>query len=86
MRTLGQAILFLILLVGLFLIVVSVVLLIWASQPDSFDFNGLFSEAGVICLPIGIGFVVASVVFLRRPGASSAERDPSRQSPPSASR
>jgi hypothetical protein len=84
-RTLGRAILFLILLVGLLLVVVSVVLFIWASEPDSFDFNGLFTEAGVICLPIGIGLVVASAFFLRRPGAPTAERDSSTQPPPSAS-
>jgi hypothetical protein len=75
MRTLGQATLFLILLVGLFLIVVSVVLFVWASEPDSFGFNGLFTGAGVICLLLGLGLVVASGVFLRRLGAPTPERD-----------
>jgi hypothetical protein len=83
MRTFGQAILVLILLVGLFLIVVSIVLFIWASEPDSFNFNGLFTAAGVICLLLGLGLTVASAVFLR--GTHPAERDSSTQLPPSAS-
>lgn len=82
MRTLGQTILFLILLFGLFLIVASIVLFVWASQPDSLGFNGLFTEAGVICLPIGIGLVVFAI-FFRRP---AAKQDSSTQPPPSASR
>ena len=84
MRTVGRDILFLILLVGgLFLIAVSIVLFIWASEPDSFNFNGLFAAAGVICLLLGLGLTVASAVFLRR--THPAERDSSTQLPPSAS-
>jgi hypothetical protein len=81
MRIFGQAILFLVFLVGLFLIVASIVFFVWASEPDSFGFNGLFTEAGVICLPIGIGLVVAAV-FLRR---LTVKRDSSTRPPPTAS-
>jgi len=76
MRTFGQAILFLIFLVGLFLIVVSVVRFVWASEPDSFGFNGWFTEAGVICLLIGLGLVVAAIFLRRPPNGADASTPP----------
>lgn len=82
MRAFGRAILVLILLAGMFLVVLSIVLFTSIGEPD--PFNGVFTAAGVICLVLGFGLIVASAVFLRltRP----VERDSSPQLPPSASR
>jgi hypothetical protein len=76
MRTFGRIILgvvsVLMLLGGLGLIVVSAVLFSWAGEPDPMNFNGVWTEGGLVSLLLGLGFVVAGVVFLRRLDAPPA--------------